>query len=202
MLEIGPQHSLEYRGEILSRFFRHIQSTESFYVLGAASMGKTRLLDFLLKADVQEYYLGQNAKNHWLIRVDLNRLPARDESWTFYELLLSSILLDIHNHENIMHLRDEIARLDSEVIQNQDHLRALRFFELAINKLCQVYEMKLCFLFDEFDEAYKTLPAEIFRQLRGVRDANKNRLSFALFLRQLPEILRPPDENESFYELL
>ena len=62
--------------------------------------------------------------------------------------------------------------------------------------------MKLCFLLDEFDEAYQNLPKEIFLQLRAVRDANKNRVSFALFLRSLPDRLRPPEDNESFYELL
>jgi hypothetical protein len=83
MLEIGPQHNLDYRNDVLTRFFQHVKSTESFYVVGAASMGKTRLLDFLLRTDVQEYYLGTAAKNYWLIRVDLNRLPANNESWTF-----------------------------------------------------------------------------------------------------------------------
>jgi hypothetical protein len=203
MLEKELQHSPDYRREVLSPFFGHLKSSESCYVVGAASMGKTRLLDFLLKPDVQEYYLGrENAKQNWLIRVDLNRLPIQDESWAFYELLLSSLLLDIHSHENLAELRGEIASLDSEIIQNRDHLLALRLFELAVSRICQVYNMKLCFLFDEFDEAYKTLTPDIFRQLRAVRDANKYRVSFVLFVRHLPELLRPPAENESFYELL
>lgn len=154
-----------------------------------------------MKPEVQEHYLTTDASRYWLIRVDLNRL-VKEESWAFYELLLSSILLDLYNHESIGNLNSEIAQLDSEVIQKRDLLLALRFFEMAVNRLCQVYELKLCFLFDEFDEAYQTLPKEIFRQLRAVRDANKNRVSFGLFLRNLPELLRSPSDNESFYELL
>lgn len=202
MLEIGPQHTLEYRHEILSRFFHHIQSAESFYVIGAASMGKTRLLDYLMQPEVQKHYLGDDAERHWLIRVDLNRMPVNDPTWAFYELLVSSILLDLNNHEKIEGLEDEIAKIDSDIIQNRDPLLALRLFELEVNKLCQLYELKLTFLLDEFDEAYQTLPREIFLQLRAVRDANKNRVSFALFLRNMPERLRPPKDNESFYELL
>jgi len=203
MPEKEPQHNPEYRREVLSPFFGYVKSSESCYVIGAASMGKTRLLDFLLRPDVQEFYLGkEDARKNWLIRVDLNRLPVKDESWAFYELLLSSLLLDIHSHENLAELRGEIAKLDSEIIQNRDQLLALRLFELAISKLCHVHQMKLCFLFDEFDDAYKTLAPDIFRQLRAVRDANKYRVSFALFVRHLPELLRPPAENESFYELL
>lgn len=202
MLEIGPQHRLEYRQEILSRFFQHVQSAESFYVIGAASMGKTRLLDFLMKSEVQKHYLGEKADQYWLIRVDLNRMPVDDPTWSFYELLISSILLDLHNHAAIDNLATDIAKIDSDIIQNRDPLLALRLFELVVNKLCQMYDLRLCFLLDEFDEAYQTLPREIFLQLRAVRDANKNRVSFALFLRNLPERLRPQRDNESFYELL
>ena len=165
-------------------------------------MGKTRLLDFLMRKEAQEHYLGTDVSRHWLIRVDLNRLAVQNENWAFYELLLSSILLDLNNHESIDNLHNEIAKLDSEVIQKRDLLLSLRFFELAVNKLCQFHELKLCFLFDEFDEAYKTLPKEVFHQLRAVRDANKNRVSYGLFLRNLPELLRPSIDNESFYELL
>jgi hypothetical protein len=193
---------MDYRQEVLTPFFRHIQSAESFYLVGAASMGKTRLLDFLLRADVQKHYLVDQAEHTWLIRVDLNRLAIKQQDWAFYELLLSSILLDLSNHGNTNDLGVEIASLDSQVIKSQDLLLALRFFELAVNKLCHVHEKKLTFLFDEFDEAYKTFPREIFSQLRAVRDANKNLLSYAIFLRNLPERLRPPVDNESFYELL
>jgi hypothetical protein len=202
MLEIGPQHTLEYRQEVLIPFFRHVQSTDSFYVIGAASMGKTRLLDHLMKPETQKQYLGENAIKHWLIRVDMNRMPANDPTWAFYELLMSSILLDLHNHEDTANLATEVAKYDSDIIQKRDSLLALRYFELIVSKLCQVYELKLCFLLDEFDETYRTLPREIFLQLRAVRDANKNRVSFSLFLRNLPERLRPPHDNESFFELL
>lgn len=68
--------------------------------------------------------------------------------------------------------------------------------------LCQSYNIKLCFLFDEFDETYKTMPREVFAQLRAIRDANKYRVSYALFLRSLPENLHDPIENEGFYELI
>jgi hypothetical protein len=205
MLEIGPQHPLEYRQEILSPFFKYIQSAESFHLIGAASMGKTRLLDFLMRNDVQEHYLREKAEKSWLVRVDLNRLAVKDESWAFYELLLSSLLLEVYNHPNnddLDDLRVEIVQLDSDVIQKRDLLLALRFFELAVNRLCRVPELRLCFLFDEFDEAYSTMPKEVFLQLRAVRDANKNRVSFGLFLRKQPDRLRPAIDNESFYELL
>ena len=202
MAQIGNQYAIGYRQEILKPIFKHIQSGESFYVVGGASMGKTRLLDHLMRQDVQESYLKEEASHFWLIRVDLNRLPIKEEPWAFYELLLSSIVLELGSHEEIDNLRTELTDLDAKVIQSHDLLLSLRFFEIAVNSLCQVYDLKLCFLLDEFDETYKNLARETFNQLRAVRDANKYRVSYGIFLRNLPERLRPSPDNESFYELL
>jgi hypothetical protein len=94
------------------------------------------------------------------------------------------------------------AALDSEVIESKDALKAHRLFEMAVNMLCQSYGIKLCFLLDEFDGTYQTMPREIFGHLRAIRDSNKYRVSYALFLRNLPEKLRDPIENEGFYELI
>ncbi len=191
-----------FRHEVLTRFFNYVQSAESFYVVGGASMGKTRLLDFLTKEDVQRHYLGEKSPQTWLIRVDMNRLSIKNEPWAFYELLLSSIVLESTKHEDQNRIRAELIELDARVIQGHDLLLALRCFEMAVNRLCQVFDLRLCFMLDEFDEAYKNLPRETFSQLRAVRDANKNLVSYAVFLRNLPERLRLTRENESFYELL
>jgi hypothetical protein len=202
MLEVGPQHSIDYRQEVLTPFFNFVKGAESFYVIGGASMGKTRLLDFITKEEVQKHYLGDQAGQIWLVRVDLNRLSIHKEPWAFFELLLSSIVLEATQHENFNDLRKELVDLDARVIEKHDLLLALRFFEMAVNRLCQAKQIKLCFLFDEFDEAYQNLARETFSQLRAVRDANKNRVSYGIFLRNLPDRLRPTSENESFYELL
>jgi hypothetical protein len=193
---------LHFRQEILTHFFKYVQSTESFFVVGGASMGKTRLLDFLMKEDVQKHYLREESGRTWLIRVDMNRLSIKNEPWAFYELLLSSVVLALSNHPDKNNIRAELIDLDARVIQGQDLLLALRFFEMAVNRLCQGLGLKLCFMFDEFDEVYKSLPRETFSQLRAVRDANKSSVSYAVFLRNLPERLRPTRDNESFYELL
>jgi hypothetical protein len=202
MLETGHQYSIDHRQEILTPIFDYIKGGESFYVVGGASMGKTRLLDFVMREEVQKHYLGEKADQFWLIRVDMNRLSIRDEAWAFYELLLSSIVLEVGNHDQVNGLRTELVDLNARVIQSHDLLLALRFFEMAVNRLCQVFNLKLCFLLDEFDEAYKNLSRETFSQLRAVRDANKSRVSYGVFLRNLPERLRPSPDNESFYELL
>ncbi|MBN8580360.1 MAG: hypothetical protein J0L96_06775 [Anaerolineae bacterium] len=200
----GAEHQLTYRQEILSRFFGFVQNTDSFYMVGAASMGKTRLLDFLMRADIQDHYLKAQSKKTWLVRVDLNRMPVVD-NWGFYffELLLSSIILCCISRKDIdQDILKELVDIDSELIKSRDVLFALRYFEWGVGKICQKYDVKICFLFDEFDEAYRKMPHEIFAQLRAIRDANKNFLIYALLLRNPPKKIRAGNDNESFYELL
>ena len=48
MVEFKPPYSLSYRQEVLGRFFDYVKSGELFYVVGAPSVGKTRLMDFLM----------------------------------------------------------------------------------------------------------------------------------------------------------
>jgi len=219
---VEAQLKLDYRKDVLVDFFDHIKSGDSFYVVGAPSMGKTRLMDFLMGDNqifipgqdsnfdrdiVKKYYLGEiQAAATWLIRVDLDRI-SHEYNWTFsfYELLLSAVLFSCSKQPQttqIVEIKTTLASLDSQVLQSKDPLIAQRYFELAMNKLCQEYQVKLCFMFDEFDEAYKNMPREVFAQLRAIRDANKYRLFYALFLRNLPETLRRSTDNEGFYELI
>jgi hypothetical protein len=201
MEEYGKEHDVNYRQEVLQPLFRYIRGTNSFFVLGGASVGKTRLMDFIFGRDMQKHYLSDQTKKTWLIRVDLNRHYAK-EDWHFYELFLSSMALSTLEHEKSFEILEELASLESQVLESKDFLRSLRFFELAAYKLCHFYGLNLCFLLDEFDEMYRTMPREFFAQLRAIRDANKNQLCYGLFLRDLPEQLRDIKENESFYELL
>ena len=200
MSEVGLKLSVNYRQEFLTPFFNFVQSAESFYVVGGASVGKTRILDYLEDSDVQKHYLGEKASRLWLIRVDLDRLSTQHEPWKFFELLLNSIVLESSKHENNA-IRTDLVDLNGKVIQGHDLLLAQRFFEMAVNRLCQEFDLKLCFMLDEFDESYKNFSRETFSQLRAVRDANKNRVLYAIFLRSLPERLRPSRDNESFFEL-
>jgi len=210
----------DYREETLKPFFNYIKGGESFFLIGAPSVGKTRLVDFVMGDDpdarrmgidfdrdrAKKQYLGPAASQVWLVRVDMNRI-RHENGWgfQFFELLLHSLLLACDRNSTVAEietLKENLAALDSQVIQSKDDLMAHRLFEMAVNRICQIYNIQTCFLFDEFDETYHTMPLETFAQLRAIRDANKYLLSYILFLRNLPEKLRNPKDNESFYELI
>lgn len=211
-----------YREELLKPFFDYIKSGESFYLIGAPSSGKTRFLDLVTGTDPDSLRLGveydrdwvknkyldkDHASKLWLVRVDMNRI-SQEGNWSFqfYELLLHSVLLTCNKNrhmENIDEITKELADLDAQVITGKDELMAHRYLEMAIHRLCQVHNIKLCFLFDEFDDTYRThMPIGVFAQLRAIRDANKYQVLYVLSLRNLPEKLRKPDQNEGFFELI
>ena len=210
-----------YREEILRTFFDYVKRGESFYIIGAPSAGKTRFLDLVLGNDpdalrvgseydqewIKKKYLGEEtASKVWLIRVDMNRI-TKGENWDFqfYELLLSSILLACTENRltnNIDTIFGELTDLNSQVLNTNNELVAHRLLEIAIKRLCSIYKVRLCFLFDEFDETYHSMPLNTFAQLRAIRDANKYLVTYVLFLRNMPERLRPPKDNEGFFELI
>jgi hypothetical protein len=201
MIDKELEHPLSYRKEVLERLFGCIKSGDSFFVIGGASVGKTRLMDFIMREEVQHHYLGDRAQTTWLIRVDLNR-HHEGEDWHFFELLLSSIMLGSSRYKNSSEIFEQLVDLDRQILESHDFLLALRLFELAVHMICKNLNINVCFIFDEFDRMYKNMPKEFFDHLRAVRDANKYKVCFGLFLRDLPERLRDKSDNESFYELI
>ena len=49
MKEFGSEHEVTYRQEVLKPLFDCIKSADSCYLIGAGSMGKTRLLDHMAR---------------------------------------------------------------------------------------------------------------------------------------------------------
>ena len=200
MPEIGPTHSLTYRQEIAAPLFNLLASGESAAVIGPASMGKSRLLHFLLRPDVQQHYLGEAAGHTWLVLVDCNRLDQVSE-WGLYELMLTSLTEDTSGRIDAAQ-REWLNGLRRETITAGSALLARRHVELATRILCREHGLRLCFIFDEFDAIYRALPAPALANLRALRDADRYSVCFVLMVRDHPGRLRPPDDVEGFYELV
>ena len=205
MSESDYQIERDQRKEILKPMFSYINGGESFYMVGGPSMGKTRLLDFLMREEVQKHYIKKKEDGEvWLVRVDMNRLSIRDKPWAFFELLLNSTLVELSSHNILNDRKQEFWDVNAKIIESQDLLLALRYFERLVNILCQDNDIGLCFLLDEFDKTYTNLSTDTFSQLRAIRDSNKYLVTYGVFLRDLPERLRsgPDPDNEDFYELI
>ncbi|MFZ2488465.1 MAG: winged helix-turn-helix domain-containing protein [Anaerolineae bacterium] len=193
-------HILYYRAEIAALLFDLLRGGESAAIVGSASMGKSRLLLFLQRADVQQHYLGEAAAHTVLLPTDCNRLAEKSD-WGLYELLLTALIeglgsrLPAATHEWLNALR-------REAITGRNALLAQRHLELATHTLCRDHGLRLCFLLDEFDESYRTLPATALANLRALRDADRYQVCFVLLMRDHPGRLRTREDSEGFYELL
>lgn len=200
MPEIGPEHPLTYRAELVVPLFARIRSRESCAVIGAASMGKSRLLQFLLRPDVRAHYLNEADATTLLVWVDCNRM-ASFSAWGLHELLLTGLLEACIEHPLAREQRANLTQLRREAIVERNRLLAQRNVELALQIFCQELKLQVCFILDEFDEAYCTLSARALASLRALRDRHKYQVSYVLLLRHHPMYLRQPTDCEGFYEL-
>lgn len=202
MIEFGKQHPMEYREEITTPLFERIRQMDSFAVIGGGSMGKTRLLDFVMRQDVQQHFLEDNSMNVLLVRADCNRV-MKINHWYLYEMLLTGIIESCGQLPKTRARRVEFNNLREPVIVYKDNaLLALRHLELAVAILTQDLGMRVCFLLDEFDEMFRKLKPAALANLRGIRDANKNQLCYGLFFRHASHYIRSTiSDCEGFNEL-
>jgi hypothetical protein len=145
---------------------------------------------------VQEHYLGTAAANIGLVLVDCNRLAEFSE-WGLFELLLTAVI----EATTETTLRESLNAMRREVITTRNGLLARRHVELTAHVLCAEQGRRLCLIFDEFDEAYRTLPPAALANLRALRDAHRYNIGYLLMLRDHPARLRSPNDIEGFYEL-
>lgn len=190
-----------YRAEILGPLFELIRARESCALVGCASMGKSRLLRYMLEAETRACYLREQAAATLFAYCDCNRLAEISE-WGFFELILTAMVEACGQQPDLHGLRNELNALRREVITGGGNaLLARRHTELAALMLCRERGFRLCVIFDEFDEAYRVLPSLALANLRALRDDNKAWLSYLLVLRDHPKRIRSPAECEGFYEL-
>lgn len=191
---------MSYRQELVTPLFARIQARESCAVIGAASMGKSRLLQFILRPDVRAHHLGSVNATTLVVWIDCNRM-ASFSSWGLHELLLTGLLEACIEHPTAVAQRDTLTQLRREAIVERNKLLAQRNVELALQIFCQELKLQVCFILDEFDEAYRTLSARALASLRALRDRHKYQVHYVLLLRHHPMHLRDPYDCEGFYEL-
>ncbi len=193
---------LAYRQSTLAKLFNLIASQESCALVGAVGMGKSRVARHFAKPEVQRHFLGDATANTLIAFCDCNRMDSDGATeWAVCELILTALIEAAGQHPRAQDVRIELNALRREIITNRDALLARRHMELAILMLCRERDLHVCLAFDAFDEPLRALPARALTGLRALRDDNKNRLTYTLFMSKHPAQVRPPSEYESFYWL-
>lgn len=200
MIESYPEHPVTYRQEIVRALFRLVEAGESCNVVGAASVAKSNLVRFLLRADVQKYYLGAVGVRIRLVLVDTNRLASFSE-WAIYELILHCLVMESERQDGNGERGQQLSDLHQQVAESENLLLAQRCVERAAQLVCQAQGLRLVFLIDEADPLYRSVAPRFLHSLRALRDDHKYRLSYVLLTRAPLDRLRDPAECETFYEL-
>jgi hypothetical protein len=190
--------ALHFREEIAAPLFHAWRAGLSCSVIGVGSAGKTNLLQHIVRADVRAAYLGEHDGARTIpIVIDANiltplpaLLDADDESvmhrcWAGLELLLHRLIVSTYR---LPALRERVPALYDRYEKMQNgadptlYLEAVRSFEHALS-LVLAADLRVVFVFDEFDELIRQMPLTFFRALRGLRDRNKGLLSYTTFTR-------------------
>jgi hypothetical protein len=211
--------SSDFRREEVSYIMQRWRAAESCSLVGVGSVGKSNLLQHLANPETIKYYLGiDNPDNFKAIIIDPNLLAALPEDgdnmmqlrcWAGYELMMHRLYMAFFPFDMLG--QDDAQRFYNTYLSFQDGSNplyaymGLRYFELGLDYFLR-RGIRLVFMFDEFEEMLKNLPAKFFQTLRGIRDTNKRQISYLTFTRApLPTLVEQYDLSmlalEPFTEL-
>lgn len=179
-----------------------INAGQSGCLIGLRGAGKSNFMRFLLREDVQQYYLGEDCAHVSFVYIDPLALVELSD-WTYYELMLARLLDQLDRAEIEEEIVKDIASLYRDVTRSRDPLVAARAIERCIGTLCQRSAQQVVLLLDEFDDLVRALSASLFRFLRALRDAYKGQIAYVVVVTGDPAGLRNDlEEAEHFYRLI
>jgi hypothetical protein len=199
---VQERYSLTYRSAEAQQVMSWIKAGQCGCIVGLRGAGKSIFLHFILREDVQRYYLGQNQSNIVFILLDLLGLIENSE-WAVYELILSRLVNQLKHFGGEDAGVQEIDSLHKECLRHRDSPIAHRAIEQCINILCQRQGLQIVLLFDEFDGIFRTFAPPLFRFLRGLWNANDGRLSYIVAVaNDLSDLRDDLVDVDHFYRLV
>lgn len=184
----------DFRREEVTYIMRRWRAMESCSLVGVGSVGKSNLLQHLSMPETLKRYLGiDNPDMFKAIIIDPNVLGVIDENdsdkqkcWAGYELLMHRLFMTFYPFDVLPPGdRERFVETYQSFQDGGNPLYAymgLRYFEFGLDFFMR-RGIKIVFMFDEFEEMLLKLPVKFFQTMRGIRDSNKNTLSFLTFTR-------------------
>lgn len=191
----GRKQPIDFRKEEVSFVMKCWHSSLSCSLIGVGSIGKSNLLQHLIDTNVHSHYLGAEAQKLKAIVIDpsmLGPLPVdgpkadQERCWAGYELMMHRLFMAFYPFEM---LSPDDARsfweTYSALQDGSNPLYAymgLRYFERGLDFFLR-QDYQIVFMFDEFEEMARQMPVKFFQTLRGLRDTNKQQVSYLTFTR-------------------
>ncbi len=211
-----PKYALEFRQQEVGLVMERWRAGDCCSLVGVASTGKTILLQHLSNPNVQGVYIknvtgGKSFRAiiidpHLLTTISPNASDAT-KTWAAYELMIHRLYLAAHPFSELPEEDVRVFYETYEAIQNKESSPALgvRYFELSLEIFFK-NGVQIVFMFDAFEELLAKMPIQFFQSLRGIHDANSQKLQYMTISRiTLPDAVErqrvPMKDIESFIEL-
>lgn len=217
----SPRLDFNFRSADTESVFRLIHAGVSAEVIGVGSVGKSNFVRHLIRQDVQDQFLYgrfQEQKTCIFIGLDANSLlepipsamdARQPSSWTGYELMTSRLLRAVATQKLLDHLPpgdpSHPDRLYDMYLQmwpegsDKVHIIAFRYLEDIVQRIFEVSNnIRLIFIFDEFEKFLRELPPRFFQTLRSLRDQYKDRVIYLTTARQIMPLLVARDQYDDY----
>jgi DNA-binding winged helix-turn-helix (wHTH) protein len=202
MRDRDMQLPLSFRADLLGQIMPALRAGECCSLVGASGVGKSNLVRFLQRPDVQSAYWGDEST--WVVLIDTNSLvfDERPDEYIVAELMIYRLIREAERRNMPAEF---IADLDTkyvQVVERPSAQLALRYLERVCGRICETSGIRIVFAFDQFEDLWKPRGARLFLNLRHLRDEFKYRLVYLVMTReQLPRSRDDRAVVESFWEL-
>jgi hypothetical protein len=186
------RYPIEYRQEVVQPLMHKAQRGESACLVGLAGVGKSNLMNFIAQEAVRRRYLGDEwQRTHFLGVVCTT--GAQEPDIVFKAMLDAALALagEIEPGRSI------------ELVPGVSLFQALRS---VLRFLCETHGQRVVFVLDEFEDAIRCQPVDLFDALRTLRDDQRatGRIQFVVITHRLPQLIlsTPPFHSSRLYQIL
>lgn len=194
---------LSFRSREVRRVMDAVHAGESCALIGVGSSGKSNVLRFIARPEVQTHYLHAEWSPRLFVMVDGDGLGSDHED-RVYRLLLERLVAT---------LREQLSGADeADWVSYEQMVNGLMVGAPAsgamqglFNRAVAFLQERGChvaFLLDNFDEAFQHCDPAIFAGLRALRNDYKYRLVYVVAARkELDRLAEPSPRFTKFLEL-
>lgn len=192
MTHTAGRYPAEYRKDVIHILTQKVMHAESVCLVGLAGVGKSNLAGYVDLPEVRRRYLGSEAEHTRFLNVSCPS-GATDPDDVFRAIF-----------DAVLNLAGTIApgKLDQPVA-GVSLFQALRS---ALKFLCDAHDQRIVFVLDEFEEAIRRQPADLFDGLRTLRDDQRasGRLQYVVITHLLPQsvLSNPPFHSTRLFNIL
>lgn len=190
--QVPGRYPVDFRKEVIQTLMHKVMHAESVCLVGLAGVGKSNLAGYIDLPEVRQRYLGSEAEHTRFLNVSCPS-GATDPDDVFQAAL-----------DAVLDLAGAVApgKLDRPVA-GVSLFQALRS---ALKFLCDAHGQRIVFVLDEFEEAIRRQPADLFDGLRTLRDDQRasGRLQYVVITHLLPQLVlsSPPFHSSRLFNIL